>query len=196
MKIFPSDGQMFFKQFLKHPVATGALTATSKRVSRLIAEQANLDTKRCVVELGPGTGAFTKEILTRISPETEFFCLENKLQFVNETIRNCPSVTVHHASAINIKLFLNKHGQESSDCVISGIPWAALDQESQSELLSAIYDSLDENGSFLAIAYATGFILPSGIRFKRLLNQRFRKVERTRIIWRNILPAFVYHCLK
>ena len=41
----------FLTQLLKHPVATGAITPSSKKLSELIANTADLNTKHCVVEL-------------------------------------------------------------------------------------------------------------------------------------------------
>ena len=66
----------------------------------------------------------------------------------------------------------------------------------QQQLLNEIYDSLESGGKFLAIAFITGLMFKPGIRFKKLLNQKFRKVEKTGIIWGNILPAFIYICTK
>jgi phosphatidylethanolamine/phosphatidyl-N-methylethanolamine N-methyltransferase len=186
----------FFKQFLKRPKETAAVVASSRELSKLIVDMADLNGKKCVVELGPGTGAFTREILDRIDTDTLFFCLEINRQFVSETKQNCPEAIVYHASATDIGKYLKKNKKETCDCVISGLPWALLDSSLQEELLNSIYDSLDEGGVFLTIAHITGLIFPPGRRFKKLLDMKFNKVSRSRIIWGNMFPGFIYRCTK
>ena len=186
----------FLTQLLKHPVATGAITPSSKKLSELIANTANLNTKHCVVELGSGTGVFTKEILKRISSTCTFFSLEINDEFVKKTRMNNPKATVHHASAQDIKKYLNQYNENNSDCIISGLPWAVFNEKLQEELLEEIYDSLEQKGEFLTIAHLQGLLFPPGRKFQKLLTKRFHKVQKTKIIWGNIFPAFVYHCIK
>lgn len=185
----------FFKQFLIDPIKTGAIAPSSRCLSQLITDTAHLSTKKCIVEFGSGTGVFTKEIIRKISSKCLFFCLEINQQFVKET-KNCPGAIVYHASAKDIKKYLLKHQQNTCDCIISGLPWAAFDQKLQEELLNAAYDSLEEGGEFLTFAYLQGLFLPRGIKFKKLLNKKFKHVEKTKIIWKNLPPAFVYLCRK
>ena len=94
---------MFIQEFLKNPTRTGTFAQSSVGLSKLITDTANLGTKKCVVELGSGTGVFTKEILNKINPETCFFCLESNKKFVKQTQKKYPQATVYHDSAENIK---------------------------------------------------------------------------------------------
>jgi len=184
------------RQLIQSPIETGTTSASSEKISQLIADSANLPEKKSIVELGPGTGVFTKQIIQRISSGTLFFCLEINEQFVKDTRSNCPNAIVYHASALDIKKYLLKHNLKHCDCIVSGLPWGLFGLEIQKQLLNEVYDSLESGGKFLAIAYITGLMFKPGIRFKKLLNQKFQKVEKTRIIWGNILPAFIYICTK
>ncbi|MFH1671546.1 MAG: rRNA adenine N-6-methyltransferase family protein [Candidatus Portnoybacteria bacterium] len=186
----------FTKQFLIDPIETGAIGSSSKDLSQLITDTAQLSKKKCVVELGSGAGVFTREIMRKISPKCLFFCLETNQQFVEETKKNCPNAIVYHTSAKDIKKYLLRHNQNTCDCIISGLPWAGFNKRLQEELLSAVYESLDKEGEFLTFAYLQGLFLPSGIKFKKLLHKRFRKVQKTKIIWKNLPPALVYQCVK
>lgn len=58
-----------------------------------------------------------------------------------------------------------------------------------------IIDVLKPGGKFLSFAYLQGLLLPAGMRFKRKLYARFNNVTKTRTIWLNIPPGFVY-CAK
>ena len=62
---------IFLSQLFKSPIETGAIAPTSEKLSKLIVDMANLSEKKFVVELGPGTGVFTKEIMKNI-PKKDF----------------------------------------------------------------------------------------------------------------------------
>lgn len=175
---------------------TGAIAPSSASLSEFITDAAQLPAKKCVVELGSGNGVFTQKILQKISSGCTFFGLEIDPQFVQETKKNCPEAVVYLASAKEIKTYLFQHQQERCDCIISGLPWAAFNQKQQEELLSAVDDSLEIGGEFFAFAYLPGLLLPTGIRFKKLLKKKFSLVTTTQIIWKNLPPAVVYCCKK
>ena len=186
----------FFIQFLKHPVLTGSAVPSSKELAKLITDIPLLHKKNCIVELGPGLGIFTGEILKKISSEADFICLEINPTFVSEIEHNYPSVNVYHASAKDIKKYLLKQNKMSTDCVISALPWAGFNHQLQTEILDEIYDALEVGGEFLTIALLQGTFFPPGIKFKQMLKEKFRTVEKSKILWRNFPPAFIYHCIK
>ena len=186
----------FFKQSIISPKKIGAIAPSSNSLSQLITEVVDLSNKRCVVELGSGTGVFTKEIIKKISPECIFFSLETNQEFVKETKKNCQNVVVYNASAKDIKKYLIKHNQNTCDCIVSGLPWAFFGQKEQEELLNVLYESLCDGGEFLTFAYIHGLSIPAGIKFRELLNKKFKDVKKTKVIWNNLPPAFVYYCKK
>ena len=185
-----------FTQMLTNPRQTGALGDSSPKLSHLIAELANLKLKSCVVELGTGTGVFTGEILKRISPRCTFFALEINPRLAKETQKNCPSATVYCDSAENIHAYLSSHKKTTCDCIISALPWGVFNASLQEQLLNTIYQALDDNGEFLTIALLPGLIFPPGRRFKSLLDNTFHSVVKSRIVWQNLPPGFIYHCKK
>jgi phosphatidylethanolamine/phosphatidyl-N-methylethanolamine N-methyltransferase len=186
----------FLKQFLRAPGVTGAVAPSSGRLARLITDTACLADRKCVVELGPGTGVFTREILKKIPSGCVFFCLEVNPYFAGITRKNCPGATVYETSAERLGSCVSSHNRKSCDCIISGLPWAAFGHAQQERLLEEIYRCLEKGGEFLTFAYIQGLLLPSGIRFRKLLTATFARVGRTGIVWRNLPPAFVYHCIK
>lgn len=187
---------LFIREFLSNPLKIGAIRTSSNGLSQLITDTARLADKKCVVEFGPGTSVFTKEILHKINPECTFFCLETNPLFVEITQKKCPATTVYNDSAEHIQYYLSKHEHTNCDCIISGLPWAAFNDKQQQILMDATHEALEEGGVFLTMAYIQGDLMPSGLRFKRLLEEKFTTVKRTRIVWRNLPPAFVYCCTK
>ncbi len=95
----------FLKQFLTNPRETGAIASSSNRLADLITDSAELSKKKCVVELGSGTGVFTEKILLKISSGCTFFSLEINPEFVEETRKRCPKAVVYQASAQDIQKY-------------------------------------------------------------------------------------------
>lgn len=153
------------------------------------------DSVRVVVEYGPGLGAITGEILARTEGK-DFFVIELNQAYAERFRRNFPDVPLYRDSVANVVSIASEHGVEAIDCVISGLPWAIFSDAVQDELLDATFEVLREGGQFVTFAYMHGLVLPAGRRFRRKLGRRFRKVERSRVVWRNTPPAVVYHCVR
>ncbi len=183
-------------EFIKDLKNTGAVAPCSSEVAKAMIGCTELSKCKTVVELGSGTGAITEKLLQNISKETLFLALEVNPLFVKETKKKCPKAIVYHDSAENIKHYLEKHGQASCDCIISTLPWTLFSKEVQQNILRAITDVLKPGGEFLTVAYTFAGFLPAGIRFKNMLKGAFSIIERTKPIWKNLPPAYVYHCQK
>jgi len=185
----------YLKQVLAYPRRTGAIAPSCEEISDLITDTAQLDKAKTVIELGPGTGVFTEKILDKISSDTVFFALEINPKFVEATKERCPDAIVYNDSAENARLYLEKHGKESCDCIISALPWAAFGSDLQDKLLHTIYDVLKPGGKLLTLAYVHGLAFPTAQRFRSKLHSMFPYVIKTRTVWSNLPPGFVY-CAK
>ena len=89
-----------------------------------------------------------------------------------------------------------RHGVDRLDCVISGLPWANFNDRVQDDLLDAMFEVMAPGGQFTTFAYMHGLALPSGRRFRAKLDDRFSRVDRGDVVWRNAPPAVVYHCVR
>ncbi|SFV54138.1 ribosomal RNA adenine dimethylase domain protein [hydrothermal vent metagenome] len=187
---------VFLQEFKKDMFNTGAVLPSSRGLSKFITDIADLRQRKTVVELGSGTGVFTREISKKLSTEATFFALEFNKNFANQTKQNCPNVTVYNDDAKNIQKYLYSHNKKSCDCIISGLPWSYFNEIKQNELIDNIYDVLENGGTFLAFSYIQSSFLPRGIKFRKLLEKKFRIIIKTKTVWTNLPPAFVYICIK
>ncbi len=149
-----------------------------------------------VIELGPGTGAFTRLIRERLNPATTFIALELNVDHVRALRRKFPGLEVYHDSAERMADYLALHGKKQADCVISGLPWALLSNEQQTRLLTTIHESLAPGGVFVAFAYAHARWMARARDFRGSLQARFARVEISPVVWGNLPPAFVYRCAR
>ncbi|MEY4722861.1 MAG: hypothetical protein RLZZ324_374 [Candidatus Parcubacteria bacterium] len=185
----------FLLQTILFPKHTGAVAPSSRKLADVMAANARLEDAKVVVELGPGTGTFTGRIMERLAPRATFFCIEINPSFAAATRKRFPTVPVYEDSAANLATLLKRHGHETCDRVISGLPWTAFPAKEQDALLSAIYDAMSPGALFLTFAYVPFNALPLGRRFKETLRKRFRTVRTTKVV-ANMPPAFFYVCEK
>lgn len=54
---------VLFKRFLQHPTQVGALCPSSCALCRAMASEIGVENAGLVVELGPGTGVITRELV-------------------------------------------------------------------------------------------------------------------------------------
>lgn len=184
----------FLKQFILHPRETGAIAPSSAELADCITE--HVARANAVVELGPGNGIFTKRILEKKQAHAVFFALEKNPIFAERTRVRYPACNTHLGTAADLQRYLQQEGLKQCDCIISGLPWAAFDRRTQKQLLDSIVRALVPGGTFSTFAYIHGMLLPAGKNFRQLLRQKFREVHQTKVVWKNIPPAFVYHCRK
>ncbi|HEG2581973.1 TPA: methyltransferase domain-containing protein [Campylobacter lari] len=183
---------MFLYQYFKNPKQTGAFCASSKKLSKLITS--HVQYAKNIVEIGPGTGNFTKYILKQKSHNARFFAVEINPHMAKKLKQNIKNIDIEVNSAEFLPNMLEKRAINSVDLIISGIPWALLNSKEQDLLLKSIHDALEENGCFATFAYILP--TPKGRAFKKKLFATFSKVEISPIIWQNLPPAFVYFCTK
>ncbi len=186
----------FIREAMRDPASTGAIAASSKGLARLIVDRAELKHARVVVELGPGTGVFTAEIMKRMPVTADYLGIEINQEFVRQLTQRFPSAAIRHASAHDISSLLREQGHADADRIISGIPWMSLPKDMREDMLERVAHALAPGGLFLTFAYFPINHLPRGKAFKELLSEHFSHVVKSPIVVANIPPAFVYICKK
>jgi phospholipid N-methyltransferase len=186
----------FLKVFLRAPALTSAIVPSSPWLAERMIEDLRLEQARVVVELGAGTGAFTRAILKELHPTAIFLVVEINPVFAGHLKRRFPRVNVVNDSAERLGEHLQTLGQTSADCVLSGLPWAGFKLDEQKRLLASVIGALRPGGYMTTYAYNHVAWLSGGRRFRKLLRSSFSRVETTRTEWRNLPPAFVYRCRK
>jgi phospholipid N-methyltransferase len=190
------EGRRMLEAFVRKPTRTGAVLPSSRQLAELMVEGMGLEAARTVVELGAGTGVFTRRIAECIRKDAFVLAFEIDPALATELIGVIPGVHIVNDSAERITDHLQAAGHTAADTILSGLPWAIFSRELQERLLTAVVAALRPGGRFATFAYVPAAYFPPGRRFRALLNDRFPRVETTRIVWRNVPPAFVYRCEK
>lgn len=186
----------FLREFVTHPQEVGAVAPSSRALARAMVSNFDLGSASVVVEIGPGTGAFTETILERAGKKTLFLAIELNEAFVGKLEERFPDADIHHGNAEDTPRILEERGHGLADYVVSGLPWATFPEDLQKRLLTAVYDSLKPGGQFSTFAYSAAAWLPRARRFRAMLEATFAEVTTSSIVWTNFPPAFAYTCRK
>jgi phospholipid N-methyltransferase len=181
----------FVGAFMREPFKVGAVWPSSSALSRVVANCCEIKPGDLVVELGPGNGAFTGQLLKRLDGQGQLVAMEIDSTHATILRHRFPRCTVIHDSAENLTRHLN--GRQA-DCIVSGLAWGNMLPQTQDRIFNAILDSLTPNGQLVAFAYAHAAWFPTSQRFRRRLRKHFKHVKTTPVVWRNLPPAFVFSC--
>jgi phospholipid N-methyltransferase len=146
-----------------------------------------------VVELGPGTGAFTAAIQRRLAGRGYHLAVEIDEVFATMVQRRCPGVEVVVDDAVRLPELLAARGIPAADVVISGLPWVALSPSCAAGVMGAVAEALTNDGAFTTFAYIHALWMPPARRLRRTLERNFEEVVPGRTVWANLPAALVYH---
>jgi phospholipid N-methyltransferase len=181
----------FVEAFIREPLSVGALWPSSSQLSNVVVDSCDFSPGDTLVELGPGTGAFTGLLQKRVHGRGRLLAMEISETNITELRRRFPHCETIHDSAENLPQHLNG---SRARCIVSGLAWGNMMPAMQDRIFNAILQSLAPSGQLVAFAYVHATWFPTSRRFKRRLLENFSRVEKTPIIWRNLPPAFVYRC--
>lgn len=190
-----STRSMFFlQQYLLRPALIGAVAPSSQALAREMLDWLELDTAKAVLEVGPGTGAFTKALLPRVRKDCRVVLIELNADFAATLRRNFPGITLYNESVANARSICDREGLAAVDCIVSGLPWASFEPPLQKSCLAGISSVLRPGGQFVTFAYRGVDMLPRARRFRDNLERCFREVTTSRTVAWNLPPAAVYRC--
>lgn len=190
------DHLQFMGAFVARPDVVGAIAPSSTSLCRMLVDWIDWEHVHTVLEYGPGTGVCTAHIVSRMRPGTRCLAIERNAAFVHMLRHHFPQVQIHQESVLNVKKLCDGEGVREVDAIISGLPWACFSAAEQGRYLDATLTVLRPGGQFVTFAYLSGLLLAAGRRFRSQLYQKFAAVHRSRVVWCNMPPAFVYRCYR
>lgn len=181
-------------QFLRRPFMTGAVAASSRRLAHVMTRGIGLEEARLVVELGPGTGVFTAEILDLMAPGARLVAIELNPHLARGLSASCRDerLTVVHGPASELAAVTNG----PVDAVVCGLPWSVMPTGQRHKTLEVVAEALAPGGRFTTFAYLHAAWSPPARRFAAELHASFPSVERSRVVWPNLPPAFAYRATR
>jgi phosphatidylethanolamine/phosphatidyl-N-methylethanolamine N-methyltransferase len=184
------EHMLMASRFLRSPRTVGAVSASSRALAEAMVAGIPTDRPVTVVELGPGTGAFTGAIVARIAPGSKFLALDLEPTFVERIRRRWPSVDCVCASATDLEKLVNERHMNPVDHVISGLPFASIPVAMTRAILDGIEHTLRPGGRFTTFQYVHGYFMPPGRTFRREMSERMHAAPRRQLVLKNFPFAF------
>lgn len=150
-----------------------------------MADLVDFNQARVLVELGPGTGVVTREVVSRMAPCARLLVLEISATFVDhlrETIADA-RVAIQHDSAENLRHHLADMGLREADVIFCGLPFASMPADVNQRIVASSRSLLAAGGLFVGYCYVP-------FKLSKLLSGTFGEVK-WEFVLRNLPPAFV-----
>lgn len=187
---------VFLRQFVRSPGTVGAVLPSSAALARAMLAPIDFAKASAIVEFGPGTGAFTREIAARLQPSCRYLGIELNATFARGLARSFPRLSFVHASVADLAAILAAHDIGSIDAIVCGLPWATLPISLQDAVFPVMDRALVPGGVFVTFGYVQSLVLPGAWALRRRLRRRFAQVRHSGVVWGNVPPAFAYICQK
>lgn len=182
---------LFLRDVVRSPVQMGAVAPSSRRLAGAMVDAAEVGPGHHVLELGAGSGSFTREIAER-HPRNLLVALERSADLATLLAARFPSARVIAEPVERLDDVVAAHSLPRFDRVVSGLPWALWSEARQAAILDALLPHLAPRARFVTFHYIHSRALGRVASMRRLLSERFAEVHQSDPVWQNLPPAFVH----
>jgi len=175
----------FGRSWVSNPLRVGAIAPSSRRLALLITSEITPHSAP-VLELGPGTGAFTRFLLARGLQENQLILVESDPRFARLLKRDYPDAWVVQMDAARLR-HANIADGEPVGAVVSGLPLLSMSVRTRIAILQFAFQHLRPGGSFYQFTYGLRCPVP-----RPVLERLGLKAVRMGATLMNVPPATVY----
>jgi phosphatidylethanolamine/phosphatidyl-N-methylethanolamine N-methyltransferase len=180
-----SDIFRFLRSWVSAPGRVGAVAPSSEALSRLMTNGI-VPTEGPILELGAGTGVFTRALLARGVRESDLTIVEAGSEFARALSTQFPQARVIRMDAAELArqpLF----PEPAVAAVISGLPLLSMPSESVSDVIAGAFAHLRPGGAFYQFTYGPKCPVP-----RHILDRLGLVAVRVGSTFFNVPPASVY----
>jgi phospholipid N-methyltransferase len=181
----------FLKAFIRNPAGIGAIVPSAPELARAMMDGIELGPGETVLELGPGTGAFTTHIREIIPCADDYLGIELETRFVELLELRFPDLQFIGASAAEATSIHQESGLGPVKVIISSLPFASLMGSVRDAIIDNLEQLMNPGCLFRTFQYVHSYPMPSAIRFRRRMEARFGDCHRSRAVLPNLPPAYV-----
>lgn len=177
--------------FMRNPAAVGAIAPSSRQLAGAMIRDLDLSDGSPVLELGPGTGAFTRAIHDSLPYEGRYLGIECEKHFVKLLNRKFPALEFVEGRAENASEHCADAGMGAPRTIISGLPFATLCETTREAILESIGQLMAPGTVFRTFQYAHAYRLPGSVKFRESMSDVFGNHDRSELVVMNLPPAYV-----
>ena len=175
----------FFQAWLKNPLRVAAVAPSGRALASLITSKISHDTGP-VIELGPGTGAFTRALIARGVRQENLALIEFGSEFAAALHFNYPRARTLWMDAARLRTIELFDGRPAG-AVVSGLPLLSIPPRKVFAILTGAFRKMEPGGAFFQFTYGLRCPVPV-----RLLDRLGLEAERIGGTFANLPPAAVY----
>lgn len=180
-----SDFVHFFRSWISNPLRVAAVAPSGDSLARLMTQEITA-ADGPIIELGPGTGVFTRALLARGVAESDLTLIEYGPEFVPSLQRRFPQARVLQMDAAKLAHAELFEG-EPVGAVVSGLPLLSMSPRKITAILGGAFTYIRPGGAFYQFTYGPRCPVP-----RPILDRLGLKATHIGHTVRNIPPAAVY----
>lgn len=180
-----ADQVRFLRSWLRNPLQIAAVAPSGEALAALMTREITVASAP-VIELGPGTGVFTKALVEKQVAEADLTLVEFSEAFVTILRDRYPAARIVHGDATRLR-FMRLFDERKAGAVVSGLGLLSMSPRAVIAILSGAFTVLRPDGAFYQFTYAPRCPVPDAILDR--LDLEATKIGGT---WRNLPPAAVY----
>jgi phosphatidylethanolamine/phosphatidyl-N-methylethanolamine N-methyltransferase len=184
-----SNTFLFFRTLASNPLMVGAIAPSGPVLADLITSGVD-PSDGPVLELGPGTGVFTKALLARGVRQTDLTLVESGSGFASVLRLRFPEARVLRMDAARLGV-CRLLGSAPLGSAISGLPLLNMSPRKVTAILTGVFSLLRKGGALYQFTY--GVRCPVS---RRLLDRLGLKASLHGRVLRNFPPARVYKIVR
>ena len=181
----------FLKQYLRNPFGTGGVAPSGRQLAKLMVATIAPQPSEVIVELGPGTGAFTRELLAQGVVPTNLILVEFNKEFVKFLKREFPDLRIVEGPAQDLPRLLKTLGQGPVTKIISGIPLRSMKPAECRQIAKSVAAVLEPGGLVVQFSYFKASPVPKEVAAEVGLTGKL-----VGSAMNNVPPAFVWQYIK
>ena len=185
-----NENLQFLQAFLKNPLKVGAIAPSSPELASKMLEGIEPDENNIVIELGVGTGAITKFLQHKLANNNSYLGIELDKNLVKSLNRNYEDLKIVCGNACETYSIHQKSELGKVGFIICCLPFVSLPNEVGEKILSEIDKFMQKGCTFRTFQYAHGYYMPSAIKLREFMRNRYGKSKRSRLIVKNVPPAY------
>lgn len=185
-----NENLQFFQAFLKNPLKVGAIAPSSPDLARQMLDGVKPNENSVLLELGVGTGAFTKFISEIVPDEKSYLGLELDKQLVKILRIKFPNLRFMRGNACKARALHKRSKFGKVDYILSGLPFVSMPAEVNNKIFAQIEKFMEKGCTFRTFQYAHGYYMPSAIKLREFMRDRYGVSQRSPLVVKNVPPAY------